>query len=175
MRAVSRETIAPVPGALRRPLRLSAARLSLLLALIGIASLGGAVVLRYERGAHLGARATDAQTVAAAQAANAAGAIGALLADAQQTGDDIVRRLNAGEITPEDAPAAIRTTLEAHPLFWGLGVTYDPRVPTAPLEPNHYDTRPGGQIHEGRIPYDYTDPEEPRSHWWRQGYEVGST
>ncbi|MEX2228284.1 MAG: hypothetical protein WEB13_01465 [Dehalococcoidia bacterium] len=172
---MARETTLPPLRIPRRLLRVTAARVAGLLVIVGVVSLIGAAVLRAERGDHRRAREADAQAVATGQAAGAAQAIGALLIEAQQTGDDIVRRLNSGEIAPESEPEVLRTTLEAHPLFWGLGITYDPRPATAPAEPNHYDTLPGGQINEGRITYDYTDPADPRSHWWRRGYDVGST
>ncbi|MDA1003004.1 MAG: hypothetical protein O3B31_06605 [Chloroflexi bacterium] len=172
---MSRETTLPSFRAVRGLFRPTTTRVSMLLGLIGIASLLAAAVLVSARGAHRDERETAAQSVAAVQAANAARGVEALLIDAQQTGDDIARRLNSGEITPDSAPIEIRAALESHPLFWGLGITYDPRPLTAPVEPNHYDTRPGGQINEGRIPYDYTNPAEPRSHWWRRGYEVGGT
>lgn len=68
-----------------------------------------------------------AQTVAARQAASAAQAVEAVLVAAQQTGDELVLGLDSGMITPDGVPAAILAAFEAHPQFWGVGATYDPR------------------------------------------------
>lgn len=153
--------------------RLARRRVALALTVCGLLCLLAIAPLAIARSDHGAERATNAQAVSATKAANAAGAIDALLFELQGVADGLAADLDSGAITPEAARAELRKVMEAHPQIWGLGITYDTRLATAPDDPNKYLTRPGGEIRDGGIGYDYTNAEDPRSHWWQHAYEVG--
>ena len=126
------------------------------------------------RSDHAAERAANAQAVSEIQAANAATAIDSLLIELRRVADQLAADLDSGAVTAETARAELRSVMETHPQIWGLGATYDTRLSTAPTDPNKYLTRPGGVIRDGEIGYDYTNPDDPRSHWWQHAYAVGS-
>jgi len=153
---------------------------SLLVALVfvavGLASLHTANRWVGDRADHERERSLELQAVARQQATDAARTIDKLLVDVQDAGNNLLERLNSGEVNSANAQVATKTLLEKFPNLWGVGITYDRRQPTAPtVEPNVYTTRPGGVIKPGKITYAYEDPADPRGHWWRHAMEVGST
>ncbi len=117
----------------------------------------------------------QAQERARVQAQDAAKSVDQLLNGVQDAGNRLLEQLNSGEVNSSNAGKATQALLQAQPNLWGVGITYDRRLPTAPADANHYDTRPGGVIKPGKITYDYENPAEPKGHWWRRAMEVGST
>jgi len=155
--------------------RLRSGYVALLFALVGLLSLVVSGLLVNARNSYRERHVEEIQQQARQQATDAAKTIDAMLAEVRDTGNALLERLNSGEVNSANAGAATKSVLEAHPNLWGVGITYDRRQPTAPADPNHYDTRPGGLFKAGKITYNYDDPDEPRGHWWRRAMEVGST
>jgi hypothetical protein len=148
---------------------------ALLFAVVGVASLLVAGLLVRARSEYERDRAVALQGVARQQAKDAADTIDRLLVDVQDAGNNLLERLNSGEVSSANAQVATKALLEKFPNLWGVGITYDRRLPNVPAEPNVYTTRPGGVIKPGKITYNYEDPADPRGHWWRRAIDVGST
>ena len=149
--------------------------LALLLVALSVLSLLLAGWLVLERRAHDRANVRDAQALARVEAKDAAKAIDKLLITVEESGNKLLSQLNSGKVNSSNAGKATKALLAAHPSLWGVGITYDRRLPSAPADPNHYDTRPGGVIQPGEITYDYEDPAEPKGHWWRRAMAGGTT
>ncbi len=155
--------------------RLRARHAALFFVAIGIVSLLLAAQLVGARRDHERRYVEQQQERAQEQAQDAAKSIDKLLRGVQDAGNRLLEQLNSGEVNSSNAGKATTALLQSQPTLWGVGITYDRRLPTAPADPNHYDTRPGGVIKAGKITYDYENPDEPKGHWWRRAMEVGST